>query len=76
MSDCDRCANMGYHGIRRDGWPSTVYRYCKRFGHNRPPDDCYLFDEGEPRYYDKHGVEMTREEIDAIPDRMESRNEL
>lgn len=71
MSDCGCCMHMGYHGIRRDGWPSTVYGYCEHFGHNRPPDDCSLFDEGEPRYYDKRGIEITPTELESIPNPME-----
>jgi len=69
MSDCETCEHMAYHGFRRDGWPSTIYGVCLKFGHNRPPD-CSQFAEGEPHYFDKRGVEMTREELDAIPDRM------
>lgn len=69
MSDCDCCGLMEYHGIRRDGWPSTVSGWCCEFGHNRPPE-CSLFAEGEPRFYDRHGVEITREELDAIPNPM------
>ena len=68
-SDCDCCGLMEFHGIRRDGWPSTVYGYCAMLGHNRPPD-CGLFSEGEPRYFDNRGIEMTRDELDAVPDRM------
>lgn len=71
MSDCGCCESMGYHGIRRDGWPSTVYGYCEHFGHNRPPDNCTLFIEGEPRYFDKGGREITLEELNAIPNQME-----
>ena len=73
MTDCDCCAHCSYHGIRRDGLPSTVYRYCEHFGHNRPPDNCTLFEEGQPRYFDKRGMEITKEELDAIPARMEGR---
>lgn len=69
ITDCDICGFNQYHGIRRDGWPSTVYRRCEHFGHNRPPE-CTLFQEGEPKWFDKHGVEITREELDAIPNKM------
>jgi hypothetical protein len=57
---------MEYRGIRRDGWPSTVSGRCGEFGRNRPPE-CSRFVEGVPRFYDKRGVEITREELDAIP---------
>lgn len=71
MSDCGCCQSMGYHGIRRDGWPSTAYGYCEHFGHNRP-HECTLFMDGEPRYYDDKGVEITQSELDAIPNPMEA----
>ena len=66
MSECYKCSHMGYHGIRRDGWPSTMFMFCEDFGHNRPPN-CTLFTEGEPHWFDKHGVEMTLDELNAIP---------
>ena len=72
VSDCGICAHCEYRGISRDGWSSTVYRYCERFGHNMPLE-CSLFEEGQPRYFDKRGVEITMEELDAIPARMEER---
>ena len=64
---------MGYHGIRRDGWPSTVYEYCEHYGHCKPLD-CALFLEVEPRYYDKRGIEITPEELEAIPNQMGGTN--
>lgn len=73
VSDCGCCQSMGFHGIRRDGWPSTVYGYCEHFDHNRPPDNCTLFIEGEPRYFDKQGLEITLEELESIPNPMEGK---
>ena len=69
------CAHGEFHGIRRDGWPSTMHFRCGVRHDACAPwawgvVDCELHEPGEPRYFDKHGVEITREELDAIPNPM------
>ena len=69
-----RCAHGEFHGIRRDGWPSTLYFRCGVSSDQCDPwceTDCNRREFGEPRWFDNHGVELTQEELDAIPNPME-----
>ena len=53
---CEHCANAGFHGFRRDGYPSTVYFWCEpERTHNSRRRQCVSFAEGEPKKYDKRG---------------------
>lgn len=55
MMLCEHCSNGGYHGYRRDGYPSTVYFWCPTMRTHSQREECESHIEGEPMKYDKKG---------------------
>lgn len=66
--NCETCKLFSYHGIRRDGWPSTIFGFCKIYKHSIP-DNCNEYEFGEPAWFDKHGIEISLDERNSIPNR-------
>ena len=58
MSLCERCSVGGYHGFRRDEWPSTIYFWCPAKESHDLVTMCEKFERGKPKMFDKRGGEI------------------
>ena len=69
MTSCNECSKGEYHGLPPAGSPDwevgTVYFWCpERRHHDQFAPACNLYNEGEPKLFDKRGVCIERADDD------------